>query len=187
MLNWLADRMRPGRPAEQAYAAIVAQSRLPAFYEQLGVPDTVTGRFEMIVLHIVLLADRLRGTGEGAKARNLALSEAFVADLDSALRELGVSDIIVSKRMHALAGAFYGRMAAYDAGLADAEAGPANLEAAITRNVLAGSAGKTGAAALARYVRGAKALLATQDVETLRRGVIIFPPLDPVGDGETQP
>src|SRR5262249_18838863 len=104
------------------YGAIVAQARNPAFYLEYGVPDTPEGRFDMIVLHLALVCRRL-GRAQGpdqAPARSVsqAVFDMFCRDMDHNLREMGVSDIGVPKKMRKLGEAFYGRLDAYDRALA---------------------------------------------------------------------
>ena len=122
-LTWLTGKFGLTRKndtrlaAQRLYDAIVAQSRLPAFYLGHGVPDTVTGRFEMIVVHMFLVLERLQAEqgpeGEHAGQTGQALNEAFIGDMDSAMREMGVADVRVGQRMHQTAGAFFGRLMAY--------------------------------------------------------------------------
>ena len=109
-------RPRPAQAAGRAlYASVVEQSRQPALYERLGAPDTVEGRFELYSLHVVLLLDRLRRQGDQATETSQALFDTFVKALDHALREMGVGDLSVGKKMRRLAEAFYGRAKSYDA------------------------------------------------------------------------
>ena len=107
---------RPGT-ISALYGAIVAQARLPAFYRDYGVPDTVEGRFELIVLHLALLLERigqepgLRGVGQGVFDR-------FCQDMDDNLREIGIGDLAMPKHMRRVRAAFYGRAQAYREALA---------------------------------------------------------------------
>ena len=156
---WLFKRSAtlPGSPAptiDAIYGMIVAQARLPVFYRDYGVPDTVNGRFDMIVLHLWMVLRRLRALGVDDIPQ--ALMDRFCSDLDGNLREMGVSDLTVPKRMLGFAGAFYGRSAAYDTAFA---AGPAQLADALARNVLVSEDGAR-AAPLAAYVRHAVDALA---------------------------
>lgn len=165
---------RPDPTIAALYGAIVTRARDPRFYQSHGVPDTVLGRFDLIVLHLALVLRRLR-VGE-APARNLAqgVFDAFCRDMDHNLREMGISDQGVPRQMRRVGEAFYGRAQAYDAALAD-EGNRALIEALI-RNVYAGVA-DTGVAArgLATYVRQAVDGLDDQDFETLSRGIVRFP------------
>jgi cytochrome b pre-mRNA-processing protein 3 len=178
MLKWLKDRAQTKLAASQLYAAIVAQSRLPLFYADMGVPDTVTGRFEMIVAHLAPLLGRLGRAGEGGSRLAQAVSEAFIADMDAAMREMGVGDMSVAKKVHAVAGSFFGRLKAYEAALA--VPGEAQLSAALARNAFADApeAAAKSAGELARYLRDCEAELARQSDAELMRGNVRFPVLD---------
>src|ERR1044072_3871109 len=109
---------RPDPTIATLYGAIVTQSRDPRFYGSFGVPDTVLGRFDLLLLHLLLLLRRLRA-GEGP-ARDLAqhLFDAFCRDMDDNLREMGIGDQGGPRQMRRVGEAFYGRAQAYDAALA---------------------------------------------------------------------
>lgn len=119
--------------ATNLYLATVAQARDPVFYEKMGVPDTIDGRFEMITLHTCLVMRRLKDLGSDGSNLSQAYFDAMFHDMDRNLRELGVSDMAVGKRMKKMMQGFYGRVAAYDLGLADED--HKDLRAAIARNV----------------------------------------------------
>jgi cytochrome b pre-mRNA-processing protein 3 len=122
---------RKSRSAVQAlYAAIVAASRTPVFYEEWGVPDTLDGRFELIALHAFLALRRLKQSGESADFSQ-ALFDTMFTDLDRNLREMGVGDLSVGRQVKTMARAFYGRIVAYERGLAGTE----SLEDALRRNL----------------------------------------------------
>ncbi len=114
------------------YRRVVAQARAAAFYEHLGVPDTLDGRYDLLVLHCHLVARRLRLEGEAGVALGQALFDLMMSDMDRALRETGVGDLSVGSRVKAMARAYYGRAKAYDEALA---AGEGPLSAALGRNV----------------------------------------------------
>src|SRR5437868_7409072 len=110
---------RPAQIAGRAlYAAAVAQARTPGLYAELGAPDTPEGRFEVYSLHVYLLLERLKGQGPQAADTAQALFDTYVSSLDNSLRELGVGDTSVGKRMRKLGEAFYGRVNAYEKALA---------------------------------------------------------------------
>jgi cytochrome b pre-mRNA-processing protein 3 len=156
------------------YGTIVAQARAPAFYQIYGVPDTVNGRFEMIVLHAMMLLHRLKA--EPAQARELgqAIFDIFCQDMDANLREMGVGDLAVPRTMRQFGEAFYGRQAAYEAALATD--GQATLVQALARNAFgSGPEPADGAVRLAVYVREAVRHLAAQDGAALNRGDLSFP------------
>jgi cytochrome b pre-mRNA-processing protein 3 len=149
-------RSRLSGTIEAIYGMIVAQSREPLFYRDLGVPDTVDGRFDLLVLHLWMVLRRLR-RGEGGVGLAQALFDRFCSDMDDNLREMGVGDLAVPKRMQAFGEAFYGRAAAYDLALSggqDDNQGP--LAQAICKNILDGD-GLDNARRLAAYARASVA------------------------------
>jgi len=135
-MPWPFGRRKSRSPVHTAtietiYGTIVAQARLPAFYLGFGVPDTVNGRFDMVVLHLWLILRQLRAAGALERAQKLF--DHFCTDMEGNLREMGVGDLAVPKRMVKFGEAFYGRSVAYDAAIA---AGAAELAAALARNIL---------------------------------------------------
>lgn len=166
------------RSVEEPYAlygAIVAQARHPALYAELAVPDTVDGRFDMIVLHAVLVFRRLRGEPPAIAERSQALFDLFMADMDRSLREMGVGDLTVPKRIKKMAEAFYGRLDVYVGALDAGDA--AGLAAAIARNVFPDGA-PAGVGRLAAYALAAADRLAATAAADVVDGRIAFP--DPV-------
>ena len=168
---------RPGT-ISALYGAIVAQARLPAFYRDYNVPDTVDGRFELIVLHLALLLDRfadepgLRGLGQGVFDR-------FCQDMDHNLREMGVGDLAVPKQMRRMGEAFYGRAQAYREAIA--EASDKALAEALARDIYGEVKGRQ-VQRLAAYVREAIVRLKALDEAALAAGAISFPHPDSVRD-----
>lgn len=144
---------------------IVAQARDSAFYVGYGVPDTVDGRFDLVVLHLWMVLRRL---GPAADSQKLAqgLFDHFCGDMDANLREMGVGDMTVPKRMQAFGEAFYGRSVAYDAALAE---GHDALARALDKNVFNGRSPDQ-ARRLADYVEASIAKLAAMDVAALADG-----------------
>ncbi|HEX4409870.1 MAG TPA: ubiquinol-cytochrome C chaperone family protein [Xanthobacteraceae bacterium] len=155
------------------YGAIVAQARAAAFYRDYGVPDTVEGRFDLIVLHLVLALARLEGEEGAGRGVGQALFDVFCSDLDANLREMGVGDLAVPKRMKKFGEAFYGRQAAYLEALVVSDLKP--LEKALARNIFGENDSAAGAARLARYARAVLALLEDQQDDALLRGAVVFP------------
>jgi cytochrome b pre-mRNA-processing protein 3 len=159
------------------YGMIVAQARLPCFYRDYGVADTVNGRFDLIVLHLTLVLDRLfedpelHGLGQG-------LFDRFCRDMDDNLREMGVGDLSVPKEMRAIGDAFYGRSHAYVEAL---KAGADRLAEAIARNVY-GNAANVGDAPrrLAAYASHARRDLRACDADSISKGKFRF--LDPAAN-----
>ena len=155
------------------YGMIVAQARLPCFYRDYAVADTVNGRFDLIVLHLALVLDRLaqdsalRSLGQGVFDR-------FCQDMEHNLREMGIGDLKVPKEMQRIGEAFYGRARAYQAALADAD-GKA-LADAIVRNIYGGSPPEPSLAPrLAAYMRVAVGDLAAQGAAGLAEGRLRLP------------
>lgn len=130
-------RLFKGSPTEAAadrlYAQAIGQARQPAFYLVSGVPDTPDGRFDMIALHVGLLLRRLRQDHQLTADFAQALFDLMFSDMDQNLREMGIGDIGVGKRIKAMAQAFYGRLAVYEAGLKNAD--DVELVAALSRNL----------------------------------------------------
>lgn len=159
---------RSPMPERRCYEAIVAAARRPAFYARWGVADTLDGRFDMIAFHTYLVLDRLKGTEPGFRQD---LVDEFFRDMDRSLRELGVGDISVGKKVRKMAEVFYGRVAAYDAALAGE--GDA-LVSAIGRNVFPDDPKAGGASLLAAYMRGQREHLAQQDAAAIAGGQVSF-------------
>lgn len=170
MLSWLRTRQAERHKAAEIYGAVVTQARRPAFFAEAGVPDTPEGRYEAIVLHLFLVLERLRAAGDAAVDPSRRLIEAFVTDMDDQMREVGVSDLTVPKKVKRAAALFYERSAAYRAAL-DA----ATTEALATALRLVFPAAGAATEGLAAYVRAAVAALAAQDTEALLEGRVTFP------------
>lgn len=119
--------------ARALYRQIGERARRPVLYTLYGVPDTIDGRFEMLCLHAYAVFHRLKGKGPDAEALSQAIYDAMFSDLDGALRELGVADLGVGRRIKTMTEALNGRIQAYDRGFA-AEGG-GDLEQAVRRNV----------------------------------------------------
>ena len=148
---------------------LVAAVRSPAFYES-GVPDTFAGRFDVLVLHLALVVRRLRGLGQPGPAMAQDLIDTVFKHLDPAMRELGVGDMAVPKRMKRLAEGFLGRSLAYDAGLAAPE--DDGLADSLSRNLYGGT---RPARDLAAYVRSTVAALDGCGLEVFTQGPLRFP------------
>jgi cytochrome b pre-mRNA-processing protein 3 len=117
--------------ARPLYEAVVRMAREPAWYCEGGVPDTIDGRFDMLSTVLALVLIRLDAAGEAARGRAVLVTEAFVDDMDGTLRELGIGDVVVGKRVGKMMGALGGRAGAFRRGLAGEE----DFVAAVRRNV----------------------------------------------------
>jgi cytochrome b pre-mRNA-processing protein 3 len=163
------------RIAAELYSDVVATARAPVFYADLGVPDTIEGRYEMIVLHLVLLLRRMRQPDAKQKRLAQALVDFMAADLDRSIRELGVGDMSVGKFMKRLGEGLFGRAAAYDKALDDRDI-PA-LEVAVLRNIFDGyDPGERILAIIACYAQAQYDHLASQPIEPIAAGYVAFLP-----------
>ena len=179
ILNRLFGRIPVSTPQRRLYEAIVAQARQPWLYAEAGVPDTVAGRFDMVVLHAFLVVDRLGGESELARDFAQRVFEEMFSDMDASLREMGVGDLSVGRRIKAMAEAFYGRSRAYGRAFEHhGEARRQALAAALSRNVFAG-AEPAAAALLADYVLQVRNNLARQPAAQLLAGDAGFGPAMP--------
>lgn len=118
--------------ASDIYEKIVQQARQPIFYLELDVPDTVDGRYEMVSLHAFLILRRIKQEGEQGQKLSQAVFDRMFADMDHSIRELGVGDLSVGKRIKAMAQAFYGRIVAYETAIDGTS--DETLEEALARN-----------------------------------------------------
>lgn len=169
MLNifgWFRDRSKAGQTATELYGSIVAQARQPTFYRDYGVVDVAEKRYEMIVLHIVLVLERLRALdGDSAEvARHLV--EAFVSDLDGSIREMAIGDPKVPAHVKKAAAGLYDRDLLYRdafrpdyAGGASDAAGEMSLPDLLNELLFDGK-DAAGAGALGRYVDASRQALA---------------------------
>lgn len=166
------------------YAAVVEQARQPVFYTAMKVPDTVDGRFDMIVLHLFLILNRFPREDRQDPVLRAMLEEHF-ADMDNSLREIGVGDLSVPKKIHRMIDALYGRFETYEKALTGATP-VEDMADALARNVYRGALLEEPEAApapddtttgegLTRYVLQARAALAAQDPSAILGGKVSFP------------
>jgi len=154
------------------YGTIVAQARHPIFYTEYAVPDTLDGRFEMVVLHQALTARRLVREPR-TQPLGTPLFDRFCRDLDHNLREMGVGDLSVPRRMQSFAEAYFGRARSYDRALTAGDRSDAT--AALARNVFGRATPCAGATRLAHYMEVAACALDELDASTLCQGTLQFP------------
>lgn len=159
--------------AEALYGRIVVQARKPAFYAEFGVPDTIDGRFDLIVLHTFLVLRRLGMGAETTEGLRQELFNAMFMNMDSSLREMGVGDLSVGKRIKKMATAFYGRVEAYEGPMSENDR--PGLAEAVTRNLFRGEVTNEGAAAeVSAYMLGTWVNLTEQPLERFRLGLVSF-------------
>jgi len=170
----LFGRKRWERAGFALYTAAVRAAREPYFYAELGVPDTMDGRFDMIGLFVFLLIDRLQKEGAPGPELAQAVFDAMFLDMDMTLRELGAGDMSVARRVKAMWEALHGRSLAYAGAMASGDA--AELTQALARNVWRGGAAASGAAALAAHALCEHEHLAGQDLAALLQGRVTFLP-----------
>jgi cytochrome b pre-mRNA-processing protein 3 len=158
------------RKASDIYGAIVTQARHPDFYSHLGVPDTPAGRYEMVVVHLFLVLERLRADRRETDDLARVLIETFVADMDDSVREMGTGDVAVGKKVRRAAAGFYERSRDYRAGLVAPDR--QELARLLARHAYGAHASGE---ELASYVREAAAALMRQDIAGSDACAIAFP------------
>jgi cytochrome b pre-mRNA-processing protein 3 len=167
MLNLLRNSSARKLLVQSLLDQLVARARAPVFFADLGVPDTLDGRFDLVTLHAWLVLERLKAAHLDMEAQ--ALMDALFVSFDEALREQGTGDMGMGRRMKAMADAFFGRLKVYAAAAQEEE-----LTAALARNVWRGAAADRRARMLTSYVLSARAALAAADVAA---GILEFGPL----------
>jgi cytochrome b pre-mRNA-processing protein 3 len=157
--------------AELAYRRVVSQARQPEFFTDIGVPDTVDGRFELICLHAFLFLHRLKGETPPAPELGQRFFDAMFVDFDRSLREMGTGDLSVGREVKRMARAFYGRIDAYERALSDGS----GLEAALARNLFGTvSADAAALTAMAQYLRREARWLRERPIAELLTGELAF-------------
>lgn len=176
MFAQFARWFKPSPEVDQAnklYISLVDQARQPVFYDDLGIPDSLDGRFEMILIHLFLLTHRLQDAGT-PDMHELAqrVTEIFFNDMDRSLREIGVGDMSVGKKVKAMANAYNGRLTVY----ADTMADHAALCEALRRNAYGtATPDDTQVARLANYMHEAEHRLHAQSLPHITSGQMQWP------------
>ena len=166
--------------ADKLYAQIVAQARQPVFYTDYKIPDDVNGRFELLILHSYMLFHRLRPEDEKTRVIGQAVFDRFFQDMDDSLRERGIGDLSIPKKIKKMAQAFYGRVEAYDTARED---GPDALALALSRNFFPESEEKQPQTdGLADYVYKSDAHLLGLSAKSIASGVLSYPDITPAPD-----
>jgi len=175
VLSKLFPRRRQERIAAELYVKLVEQARSPAFFTACGVPDTLDGRFEALALHAFLVFHRLKREAPPAPDFAQVLFDHMFADMDLSLREIGVTDFSIAKKVKAMGRGFYGRIVAYDRGLGAED--PEALESALRRNLYGTAEPAAGQVrAVAAYLRREVAGLAEQPAAGFLAGDVRFGP-----------
>lgn len=167
MILNLFRKKRATEAVYAVYAAIVAQSRRPKFYAEWNVPDTVTGRFDMISLHMALLFRRLRKEGQAVDDFAQAVFDLFFKDMDRSLREMGVTDLGVPKKIQKMGNIFYGLLTSLNEAMDRGD--QAEVEDVIRRNLFDGAETAT-AGELVRYLFDEAARLELQPTASIVGG-----------------
>jgi cytochrome b pre-mRNA-processing protein 3 len=170
----LLGRGRTERTGYELYAVAVAAARQPYFYAELGVPDTLDGRFDMVGLHAFLLIRRLTEQ-PASQPLAQAVFDAMFNDMDVNLREMGVSDLSVGKKNKVMWEAFHGRSQVYTEAMM---IGPEALAEALERNIWPGEQRRHAAINLARMVYAQDAHLHRLAIEAITSGTGVFLPLE---------
>jgi cytochrome b pre-mRNA-processing protein 3 len=164
MLNLLRKSAARKRESVRLYDALVSRAREPVFFTAFGVADSIDGRFDLLAFHAWLVLAELRG---GPAAQSLI--DLIFTGFDEAMREQGAGDMGIGRKLKAMADAFYGRMAAYDAAEDESE-----LAAALAKNLWRGAQVDDRARRLAAYAMAAR--------QSLARSLPDFPDFGPLPD-----
>jgi cytochrome b pre-mRNA-processing protein 3 len=161
LFDLFRNRRLRGERTAALYSASIAQARHPVFFTHYGAPDTVDGRFDLIILHIMLLVRRLRENGKEAANLSQDVLNLLFADMDRNLREMGIGDLSVGKHVKRMAKAFYGRAETLEKGLDGGD-----LEDALAATLYRAVDQKSDQVqAMAAYIRTQDTHLAGQDVD----------------------
>ncbi|WP_430475451.1 ubiquinol-cytochrome C chaperone family protein [Thalassospira lucentensis] len=172
MFGWLKKKDRKQTAAFELYTAMVTQARQPDFYAKLGVPDTIDGRFDLILVHAFVLFRRLK-TDNGDRDLAQHIFDVMFADLDQNMREMGIGDVGILKRIRKMSESYHGRIVAYEEGV---QSGAAELAAALDRNLFADTdVTDEQLMAMVGYVNDALASLDKQAILELQNGAVHFP------------
>jgi cytochrome b pre-mRNA-processing protein 3 len=158
---------------DRQYEALTSAARMPDFYVRLDVPDTVMGRFEMLSVVMILFFRRTRASATSGQEIAQEIVDAFFEDIDYSIRELGIGDNGVPKRMKKLAGMFYGRLEAYSKAMDTSD--PTALAIALNRNVHPKSVDAIDMSGLANWMFSAEAHLSAQSEDVIATGSATFP------------
>lgn len=165
---------RKEKASEKLYGAIVAQARLPVFYQEFGVPDTLEGRYLVLSLNLFAVLHRLKGESAQAQVLSQELADRFKDDMETVLRELGVSDLRIPKKMRALAASSAALLQAYERAFAAGE-GVLAKSIADALPLDDGPAVRAAGTRLAHYLRESVRSLEKEPYAALHAGTLKFP------------
>lgn len=172
LFGWLKKKDRKHASAVDLYTAMVTQARQPEFYSKLGVADTKEGRFDLILVHAFILFRRLKAE-DGDKDLAQEVFDVMFADLDQNMREMGIGDVGILKRIRKMSDSYHGRIVAYEEGM---QSGAAELAAALDRNLYADTDVRDEQLmAVVGYVHDALTLLEQQTLSEIQNGKVRFP------------
>ena len=121
MRAWLSRLVSSPRISSLLYERVVSEARLPHWYVEGQVPDTIDGRFAAVATLLALTSVRLERGGEAAQRAGIDLTEIFIADMDAEIRELGIGDPMIGKQVGGMVGALGGRVGAWRGALSGEE------------------------------------------------------------------
>ncbi|WP_404426784.1 ubiquinol-cytochrome C chaperone family protein [Thalassospira australica] len=183
MFGWLKKKDHKQSAAFALYAKMVGQAREPAFYARLGVADTMEGRFDLILVHAFILFRRLKKDND---SRDLAqkIFDVMFSDLDQNMREMGIGDVGILKRIRKMSESYHGRIVAYEEGV---QSGAIELAAALNRNLYADTeVSDAQLMAMVGYINDALASLDRQQTHELHSGVVDFPEVPEIAVVKTE-
>lgn len=183
LFGWLKKKDRKQTAAFELYTAMVTQARQPDFYAKLGVPDTMEGRFDLILVHAFILFRRLKAD-DGDRDLAQHIFDVMFADLDQNMREMGIGDVGILKRIRKMSESYHGRIVAYEEGV---QSGAAELAAALDRNLFADcNVSDEQLMAMVGYVHDALAKLEDQTILQMQNGAVHFPEVPVVAESDPQ-
>jgi cytochrome b pre-mRNA-processing protein 3 len=158
---------------DRLHQAVVEAARCPAFYARWGVPDTLDGRFDCVTLHAVLLMQRMQALPKPADELANDVVDRLFLGFEEALRELGVGDVVIPKRMKTIAAAFLGRAKAYEEGMRSGD--EEVLSAVLRRNLLGEQASLAQQRFWLDYLAQVSAALSQCDLDRIIQADHLFP------------
>ncbi len=161
----------------EIYGSLVSSARNPVLYRDLNVPDTMNGRFDMMVIHVFILAHRLKDADKKCQALSQAIFDAFLLDMDRGMREEGVGDISIPKKLKKMTQIYYGRLRAYEKPLEEGDR-PALAEI-INRNIFTDAHEDKSAALIANYMLDLHAHLKTLPDQEILQGTLAIEYIEP--------